>query len=1608
MSLRNIYANRILSILLFLSFFFLLLSNPLLPLAAESTQVDMNESINKAVRWLAQGMNWGDDYIQQIITASNIVKTLKKYKGTEEIIAKASEWLNLQETDNVDLIARVLPCISEEKRKQLISKIVELQNSDGGWGITNEYESDILDTCLVLDSLIEIEGHDHEIQRGVSYLISAQNADGSWGFIENTEGRIYATALARMVLVKYKEIYHVDIADVLDKSAQWLLTQKNENGLWGDPDTTVYLSTFVYKALYKDRWEEVKNIPEKIALLQQPNGSWENDAYITTIALDVLQSYIDEQKVELRDVKILVNGRETKQVKAKEFVEVLPIYQGKDIEVEVAIINPEYEKIFIPKDSLGRYFWFSDVNEEGIYSAEVVLKNKNGEVIASLVKNFNVEPFIKIKSAFIEVIPGVARLYSRITPKLRINLDAEVNIKDEITVRANVYDYNHNIIFNKEMMSRLQNGLNQIEIGAFEPNTKNEGEYNITVTLYYKEKEIIKRYYKFKVLKQLSSVFTSDEDFDRGIMRGVNHEEVHDQLQLNKSAEVFPYIWIANAGEGTLSKIDTRTGQEIARYRTGPDSSTSPSRTAIDKEGNCWVANRGNGTVVKIALSGGIDKNKNGKIDTSYDVNNNGRIDSNEILPWGEDEAVLAVVQVGSSNSIPRAVAIDKEDRVWVGLYNERKFVVLNSDGTKTGIEINVPYGPYGATIDSNGILWAATLGSAIMKIDTNNNTYVKSYSVGGTTYGIVVDKKGIVWSPSFTSSGGIIRFDPVTEQYSIHYGDGSYGRGVAVDNEGNIWAAYSGNHVLNKFSPDGKFLMSVKLYPNGQGPIGVGVDGEGYVWAVNYSTSNAAKIKTDGTIVGFYPVGASPYTYSDMTGFHLKNITAHEGTWTVIHDEGEENCRWKSISWHEKKPAGTDITVSAKAANTLEELESKPYIQVQNNVEIKDLIGRFVQVEVKLKTSNLETPILEDISINSYNRAPIADAGDDITVQAGPDGKAKVLLDGTGSYDPDGDNLTYKWIWDGGQAEGNQPEIILPEGTTKIMLVVNDGKVESEPDFVNVTVVGTNSLKTDLFTDKYEYERGETVNISIYGENSSNLKTQWKLRVDILDRNKNLVANVVNDIPVELYEGEKKNILCKWETGTTLAGYYIVRATWKKENVIAAVNECNFVIRPDGEIYNRVVTDKVEYCAYEDVNITETIKNGSTNSIEKGLTVKTKIINLNGEEVWSKVTNIEEILQGETKTIKSSWNTSKSSLGDYTVVSEVYKGNEVIAKTTTMFRIIGSTYKGLRGELEVKPRVIRSTDDVIFDYVLTNTGNTEIGAITSQVKIINPVSMEMVDTLTENNINIGVGQSVYISNTWKHAPLKRGTYLVILDVVYDTEKVTLDSDYILVKGSEKLSSPAFGYTLFSSSSVNPLEIYVYEGCVNGDVHSNSNIQSAGTTLNINGTCSSVGVINTWFQTTNICNVLSNAPYVDIPNVVEEIRSKAQQSATTVNEMRIIDYGNGINIPGNVISESCIEVNGNDLTIGGYLISKNNISFNLRSVKSSCENGIVICSENGDINIHASEVELKGIIYAPNGTVYINVNKFKLTGRIYAKSIKITCSHFEATPTARDIEMLEP
>lgn len=85
-------------------------------------------------------------------------------------------------------------------------------------------------------------------------------------------------------------------------------------------------------------------------------------------------------------------------------------------------------------------------------------------------------------------------------------------------------------------------------------------------------------------------------------------------------------------------------------------------------------------------------------------------------------------------------------------------------------------------------------------------------------------------------------------------------------------------------------------------------------------------------------------------------------------------------------------------------------------------------------------------------NNPPVANAGPDQEIEcAGPSGSS-VTLNGLGSSDPDGDQLTYTWTWSGGSATGVNPTIQLPLGTTPVTLTASDGKATSAAT-VNITV---------------------------------------------------------------------------------------------------------------------------------------------------------------------------------------------------------------------------------------------------------------------------------------------------------------------------------------------------------------------------------------------------------------------------------------------------------------------------------------------------------------------------------------------------------------------------
>jgi hypothetical protein len=109
------------------------------------------------------------------------------------------------------------------------------------------------------------------------------------------------------------------------------------------------------------------------------------------------------------------------------------------------------------------------------------------------------------------------------------------------------------------------------------------------------------------------------------------------------------------------------------------------------------------------------------------------------------------------------------------------------------------------------------------------------------------------------------------------------------------------------------------------------------------------------------------------MTGSVLGEITAPIGTWTVVQDGGVAGRPWGKVTWNTEAqgsvPAGTSITVEARAADTEAGLPGEAYQEVTNGAAFS-MTGRYIEVRATLKASpNGTSPILSDLRIESLVR---------------------------------------------------------------------------------------------------------------------------------------------------------------------------------------------------------------------------------------------------------------------------------------------------------------------------------------------------------------------------------------------------------------------------------------------------------------------------------------------------------------------------------------------------------------------------------------------------------------------------------------------------------------
>jgi len=470
------------------------------------------------------------------------------------------------------------------------------------------------------------------------------------------------------------------------------------------------------------------------------------------------------------------------------------------------------------------------------------------------------------------------------------------------------------------------------------------------------------------------------------------------------------FIWISNTGQGTVSKVDTRTFEEVGRYYTGPaQGSNDPSRTSVNTFGDVFVANRSGQTVSKISALGQDcpDTNNDGVITTSTGAN--------DVLPWGQDDCVLWNTPL-NNGGILRAIAAQDvrqsddtlQPAVWVGGWGGTIWK-LSSDSGQILLETNSPVSNYGFALDGRGNLWVSGwTASALGRIDTNKCTTTANcadavcnsngdgsgdacikerIALPHSSYGITVDFKQRVW----VGGNQVLRYDPTAAagQRTVTV-NAPFIHGIAADDKGFVWGAGMGSGVIRYVADDP--AQNVAVPGTALSSKGMAVDLDGKIWSINQSNASATVIVPGATLndhTATTPVTnlVSPYTYSDMTGSQLRFATNERGYYRRVFtgcDTTVPGFRtdWQELRWEAQLSGASSITFRIRAADTRADLNDAEWVEVatvppdtspfdlSSALEASGLQGRvYIEVEAALTAvrdanNNVYAPKLQSIEL--------------------------------------------------------------------------------------------------------------------------------------------------------------------------------------------------------------------------------------------------------------------------------------------------------------------------------------------------------------------------------------------------------------------------------------------------------------------------------------------------------------------------------------------------------------------------------------------------------------------------------------------------------------------
>ena len=249
---------------------------------------------NTAVDWLSSQATIAGNYTDTLDIATDFqataetVRTLYKLElVTQTELQNSISYLQADTVKNTENLSRIILSNSMAglETTSLITDLLKHSNSDGGFADFAGYASTALDTAFALQALESSGNSDSQtVAKAISYLLNKQNPDGGYSLSDSNESNVYVTSLCLSTLQPY--IFQYNLSGTISSAIEYLFSKQLIVGGWEtDWETAIALSAVAPVTTDVTRYSGAVST---LKTAQNINGSWSDSVYTTALALQAL------------------------------------------------------------------------------------------------------------------------------------------------------------------------------------------------------------------------------------------------------------------------------------------------------------------------------------------------------------------------------------------------------------------------------------------------------------------------------------------------------------------------------------------------------------------------------------------------------------------------------------------------------------------------------------------------------------------------------------------------------------------------------------------------------------------------------------------------------------------------------------------------------------------------------------------------------------------------------------------------------------------------------------------------------------------------------------------------------------------------------------------------------------------------------------------------------------------------------------------------------------------------------------------------------------------------------------------------------------------------